>query len=145
MFTQYTKTFNVVLFAILTVVIMVIHNAANAASYEDKARALSTSFTTYCNNYVANKSPSKVKVRAYMKARLIERQAGAQIRGCKGNSSCRKAVRYDFIKKLHNSLELKKAGYFGWSPATFEAVKAEAARAGFREQLIKSLTPFGVE
>ena len=132
MFSNSYKIFNVVIFVVLATFMLLVQSAY-AGEYEDKARALSTSFTTYCNNYVANKSPSKVKVRAYMKARLIERQAGAQIRACKGNSSCRKAVRYDFIKKLHNSLELKKAGYFGWSPATFEAVKAEAARAGFRE------------
>ena len=132
MFTNTNKLFNVVIFVVLATFMLLVQSAY-ADTYEDKARTLSTSFATYCNNYVANKSPSKVKVRAYMKARLIERQAGAQIRACKGNSSCRKAVRYDFIKKLHNSLELKKAGYFGWSPATFEAVKAEAARAGFRE------------
>ena len=132
MFSNSYKIFNVVIFVVLSTFMLLVQSAY-ADTYEDKARTLSTSFATYCNNYVANKSPSKVKVRAYMKARLIERQAGAQIRACKGNSSCRKAVRYDFIKKLHNSLELKKAGYFGWSPATFEAVKAEAARAGFRE------------
>ena len=132
MFSNSYKIINITVFVVLATFMLLVQSAC-ADTYEDKARTLSTSFATYCNNYVANKSPSKVKVRAYMKARLIERQAGAQIRACKGNSSCRKAVRYDFIKKLHNSLELKKAGYFGWSPATFEAVKAEAARAGFRE------------
>ncbi len=135
MLSQYTKTFNVILFTILTIVIMVIHSAAYAGEYEVKAQALTISFNTYCNNLVAGKvkSPSRYNVRAFMKARLLEREAGFRMKACRGNLQCLRDVRRDSIKKMHASPELRKAGYFGWSANTFEQVKAEAARYGFVE------------
>lgn len=135
MLSQYTKTFNVVLFAILTVVIMVIHNAANAASYEDKARALSVSFEQFCSNvdFSRVKVQSRTKVRAFLKARSIERAAGVKIRACRSDRACVKQVKFDSIKEMHSARELKIAGYFGWSASTFEQVKAEAKLAGYLE------------
>lgn len=129
------KTFNVILYTILTIVIMVIHSAAYADTYEVKAHALTVSFNTYCNNLVAGKvkSPSRYNVRAFMKARLLEREAGFRMKACKGNLQCLRDVRRDSIKKMHSSPELRKAGYFGWSANTLEAVKAEAAKYGFVE------------
>ena len=135
MFSQYSKLFNVVLFTILTVVIMVIHNAANAASYEDKARALSVSFEQFCSNVDFSRISvkSRMNVRAYVKARSIERAAGRKIRACRSDRACVKQVKFNSIKELHSAKELKIAGYFGWSASTFEAVKAEAKLAGYLE------------
>lgn len=135
MLSQYTKTFNVLLFTILTVVIMVIHNAANAATYEDKARALSVSFEQFCSNVDFSRVniKSRTKVRAFLKARSIERAAGRKIRACRSDSACVKQVKFNSIKELHSAKELKIAGYFGWSASTFEAVKAEAKLAGYLE------------
>ena len=135
MFSQYSKLFNVVLFTILTVVIMVIHNAANAASYEDKAKALSISFEQFCSNvdFSRVKVQSRTKVRAFIKARSIERAAGRKIRACRSDRACVKQVKFNSIKELHSAKELKIAGYFGWSASTFEAVKAEAKLAGYLE------------
>lgn len=129
------KTFNVILYTILTILIMVIHSAAYAGEYEVRAQALTVSFNTYCNNLVAGKvkSPSRYNVRAFMKARLLEREAGFRMKACRGNLQCLRDVRRDSIKKMHSSPELRKAGYFGWSANTLEAVKAEAAKYGFVE------------
>lgn len=135
MLSQYTKTFNVILFTILTVVIMVIHNAANAASYEDKAKALSISFEQFCSNvdFTRVSVKSRMNVRAYVKARSIERAAGMKIRACGSDKACVKQVKFNSIKELRNARELKVVGYFGWSPATIETVRAEAKALGFRE------------
>ena len=124
MLSQYTKTFNVFLFAILTVVIMVIHSAAYAGEYEVRAQALTVSFNNFCRQVDDGhvKTSSRYNVRAFMKARLLEREAGFRMKACKGNLQCLRDVRRDSIKKMHSSPELRKAGYFGWSANTFEQV-----------------------
>lgn len=135
MFTESNKLFNVVLFVIMAIAMLAINSAANAGEYEVKAHALTVSFNTYCNNLVAGKvkSPSRYNVRAFMKARLLEREAGFRMKACRGNLQCLRDVRRNSIKKMHASPELRKAGYFGWSASTFEAVKAEAIKYGFVE------------
>ena len=135
MLSQYTKTFNVLLFTILTVVIMVIHSAAYAGEYEVRAQALTVSFNNFCRQVDDGrvKTSSRYNVKAYMKARLLQREAGFRMKACRGNLQCLRDVRRDSIKKMHSSPELRKAGYFGWSANTLEAVKAEAAKYGFVE------------
>ena len=135
MFTESNKLFNVVLFVIMAIAMLAINSAANAGEYEDKARALSISFEQFCSNVDFSRISvkSRMNVRAYVKARSIERAAGRKIRACRSDKACVKQVKFDSIKELHSAKELKIAGYFGWSASTFEAVKAEAKLAGYLE------------
>ena len=135
MLSQYSKLFNVVLFTILTVVIMVIHNAANAASYEDKARALSVSFEQFCSNVDARRirTANRYNARAYMKARLLQLRAVQKIRACGSDKVCVKKAKYNSIKEMHSDKMLKMVGYFSWTQSTLDSAKAEAESAGFIE------------
>ena len=134
MFSNSYKIFNITVFVVLATFMLLVQSAY-ADTYEVKAHALTVSFNTYCNNLVAGKvkSPSRYNVRAFMKARLLEREAGFRMKACRGDLQCLRDVRRDSIKKMHSSPELRKAGYFGWSANTLEAVKAEAAKYGFVE------------
>lgn len=135
MFTESNKLFNVVLFVIMAIAMLAINSAAYAGEYEVRAQALTVSFNNFCRQVDGGhvKTSSRYNVRAFMKARLLEREAGFRMKACRGNLQCLRDVRRDSIKKMHASPELRKAGYFGWSANTLEAVKAEAAKYGFVE------------
>ena len=135
MFTESNKLFNVVLFVIMAIAMLAINSAAYAGEYEDKAKALSISFEQFCSNvdFTRVSVKSRMNVRAYVKARSIERAAGMKIRACGSDKACVKQVKFNSIKELRNARELKVVGYFGWSPATIETVRAEAKALGFRE------------
>lgn len=126
---------NIVFLVIMAIVTMFISSAAEANEYEVRAQALTVSFNNFCRQVDGGhvKTSSRYNVRAFMKARLLEREAGLRLKACKGNLQCLRDVRRDSIKKMHSSPELRKAGYFGWSANTLEAVKAEAAKYGFVE------------
>ncbi len=134
MFTNTNKLFNVVIFVVLATFMLLVQSAY-ADTYEDKARALSVSFEQFCSNVDFSRVniKSRTKVRAFIKARSIERAAGRKIRACRSDSACVKQVKFNSIKELHSARELKIAGYFGWSASTFEQVKAEAKLAGYLE------------
>lgn len=134
MFTNTNKLFNVVIFVVLATFMLLVQSAY-ADTYEDKARALSVSFEQFCSNVDFSRVniKSRTKVRAFLKARSIERAAGRKIRACRSDSACVKQVKFNSIKELHSAKELKIAGYFGWSASTFEQVKAEAKLAGYLE------------
>lgn len=134
MYTNTIKLFNVVIFVVLTTIMLLV-KSAYADTYEVRAQALTASFNNFCRQVDTEKvkTSSRYNVKAYMKARLLQHEAGLRLKACKGNLQCQRDVKRDSIKKLHASPELRRAGYFGWSANTFEQVKAEAARAGFRE------------
>lgn len=134
MYTNIIKLFNVVIFVVLTTIMLLV-KSAYADTYEVRAQALTVSFNNFCRQVDGGhvKTSSRYNVRAFMKARLLEREAGLRLKACKGNLQCLRDVRRDSIKKMHSSPELRKAGYFGWSANTLEAVKAEAAKYGFVE------------
>lgn len=114
---------------------MLLVQSTYADTYENKARALSVSFEQFCSNVDFSRVSvkSRTKVRAFLKARSIERAAGVKIRACRSDKACVKQVKFNSIKELHSAKELKIAGYFGWSASTFEAVKAEAQKTGYLE------------
>lgn len=126
---------NIVFLVIMAIVTMFISSAAEANEYEVRAQALTVSFNNFCRQVDGGhvKTSSRYNVKAYMKARLLQREANSLLRACKGNLQCRYDVKRNSIKKMHASPELRKAGYFGWSASTFEAVKAEAIKYGFVE------------
>lgn len=134
MFTNSYKIFNVVLFVVLATFMLLVQSAY-ADTYEVRAQALTASFNNFCRQVDTEKvkTSSRYNVKAYMKARLLQREAGLRLKACKGNLQCRYNVKRNSIKKMHSSPELRKAGYFGWSASTIEAVKAEAEAAGFVE------------
>lgn len=129
------KFFKIVIVTIMAIAMLVINSATNADEYEVRTNALTVSFNNFCRQVDDGrvKTSSRYNVRAFMKARLLEREAVFRMKACKGNLQCLRDVRRDSIKKMHSSPELKKAGYFGWSANTFEQVKAEAESAGFVE------------
>lgn len=126
---------NIFFLIIMAIVAMFISSAAEANEYEVRAQALTASFNNFCRQVDTEKvkTSSRYNVKAYMKARLLQREAGLRLKACKGNLQCRYNVKRNSIKKMHSSPELRKAGYFGWSASTIEAVKAEAEAAGFVE------------
>lgn len=126
---------NIFFLIIMAIVAMFISSAAEANEYEVRAQALTVSFNNFCRQVDDGrvKTSSRYNVKAYMKARLLQREAGLRLKACKGNLQCRYNVKRNSIKKMHSSPELRKAGYFGWSASTIEAVKAEAEAAGFVE------------
>lgn len=126
---------NIFFLIIMAIVAMFISSAAEANEYEVRAQALTVSFNNFCRQVDGGhvKTSSRYNVKAYMKARLLQREAGFRMKACKGNLQCRYDVKRSSIKKMHSSPELRKAGYFGWSANTLEAVKAEAAKYGFVE------------
>ena len=134
MFTNSYKIFIVVLFVVLATFMLLVQSAY-ADTYEVRAQALTVSFNNFCRQVDDGrvKTSSRYNVKAYMKARLLQREAGFRMKACRGNLQCLRDVRRDSIKKMHSSPELRKAGYFGWSANTLEAVKAEAAKYGFVE------------
>ena len=134
MFTNSYKIFNVVLFVVLATFMLLVQSAY-ADTYEVRAQALTASFNNFCRQVDGGhvKTPSRYMIKAFMKARLLQHEAGLRMKACKGNLQCRYDVKRNSIKKMHSSPELKKAGYFGWSANTLEAVKAEAAKYGFVE------------
>ncbi|MEE0891474.1 MAG: hypothetical protein U0M61_06510 [Succinivibrio sp.] len=134
MFSNSYKIINITVFVVLATFMLLVQSAY-ADTYEDKARALSISFEQFCSNVDFSRVniKSRTKVRAFIKARSIERAAGRKIRACRSDSACVKQVKFNSIKELHSARELKIAGYFGWSASTFEQVKAEAKLAGYLE------------
>ena len=134
MFSNSYKIINITVFVVLATFMLLVQSAY-ADTYEVRARALTASFNNFCRQVDTEKvkTSSRYNVKAYMKARLLQREAGFRMKACKGNLQCLRDVRRDSIKKMHSSPELRKAGYFGWSANTLEAVKAEAAKYGFVE------------
>ena len=134
MFSNSYKIINITVFVVLATFMLLVQSAY-ADTYEVRAQALTASFNNFCRQVDTEKvkTSSRYNVKAYMKARLLQREAGLRLKACKGNLQCRYDVKRNSIKKMHASPELRKAGYFGWSANTLEAVKAEAAKYGFVE------------